>query len=64
VVRLELHSWGSLYRSPQKSSADRVQQLPAQRLEEAVFTIDADAFFITENTFNVIGKGFSRRKVY
>lgn len=35
-----------------------------KRMEEAVFTIDPDAFFITENTFNVLGKGFSRRKVY
>ncbi len=35
-----------------------------KRMEEAVFTIDPDAFFITENTFNVLGKDFSRRKVY
>ena len=34
------------------------------RLEEAVFSIDTDAFFITESTFSVIGKGFSRRKLY
>jgi uncharacterized membrane-anchored protein YitT (DUF2179 family) len=41
-----------------------VNNYQLKRLEEAVFTIDSDAFFITENTFNVIGKGFSRRKVY
>jgi uncharacterized membrane-anchored protein YitT (DUF2179 family) len=41
-----------------------VNNYQLKRLEEAVFTVDADAFFITENTFNVIGKGFSRRKVY
>ena len=41
-----------------------VNNYQLKRLEEAVFTIDADAFFITENTFNVIGKGFSRRKIY
>ncbi len=35
-----------------------------KRLEETVFTIDPDAFVITENTFNVLGRGFSRRKVY
>lgn len=35
-----------------------------KRLEAAVFAIDPEAFMITENTFNVLGKGFSRRKVY
>jgi uncharacterized membrane-anchored protein YitT (DUF2179 family) len=35
-----------------------------KRIEEIVFNIDSDAFVITENTFNVLGKGFSRRKVY
>jgi uncharacterized membrane-anchored protein YitT (DUF2179 family) len=35
-----------------------------KRIEEIVFNIDADAFMITENTFNVLGRGFSRRKVY
>jgi uncharacterized membrane-anchored protein YitT (DUF2179 family) len=29
-----------------------------------VFSMDPDAFLITENTFNVLGKGFSQRKVY
>jgi len=41
-----------------------VNNYQLKRLEEAVFNIDADAFFITENTFNVIGRGFSRRKQY
>ena len=41
-----------------------VNNYQLKRLEEAVFTIDADAFFIAESTFNVIGKGFSRRKMY
>jgi uncharacterized membrane-anchored protein YitT (DUF2179 family) len=35
-----------------------------KRMEEAVFTIDPDAMVITENTFNVLGKGFSHRKIY
>ncbi len=35
-----------------------------KRLEQTVFTIDPDAFVITGNTFNVLGSGFSRRKVY
>ena len=35
-----------------------------KRIEEIAFTIDPDAFLITENTFNVLGKGFSKRKIY
>ncbi len=35
-----------------------------KRIEEMVFNIDPNAFVIIENTFNVLGKGFSRRKVY
>ncbi len=41
-----------------------VNNYQLKRLEETVFGIDSNAFFITESTFNVIGKGFSRRKVY
>ncbi|WDP93122.1 MAG: YitT family protein [Desulfobacter sp.] len=35
-----------------------------KRVEEIVFSIDPEAFMITESTFNVLGKGFSQRKVY
>lgn len=35
-----------------------------KRLEEAVFSIDQQAFVIVENTFNVLGSGFSKRKIY
>ncbi len=35
-----------------------------KRLEELVFARDKNAFFVVENTFNVLGEGFSRRKVY
>jgi len=35
-----------------------------KRLEEIVFTIDNYALFIVENTFNVLGSTFSRRKIY
>ncbi|MGD8367545.1 MAG: YitT family protein [Desulfobacterales bacterium] len=41
-----------------------VHNYQLKRLEEAVFSHDPDAFVITENTFNVYGRGFSRRKVY
>jgi len=35
-----------------------------KRLEEVIFTLDPHALFIVENTFNVIGSTFSRRKIY
>ena len=35
-----------------------------KRLEELVYTIDPGAFTIMADTFNVLGEGFSRRKVY
>jgi len=41
-----------------------VHNLQLKRMEEIVFGIDPEAFMITENTFNVLGKGFSKRKVY
>lgn len=41
-----------------------VNTFQIKRVEEIAFTIDPDAFLITENTFNVLGKGFSKRKVY
>ncbi len=41
-----------------------VNTIQIKRIEEIVFGIDPDAFLITENTFNVLGKGFSKRKVY
>ncbi len=41
-----------------------VHNYQLKRLEEAALSIDPKAFIITENTFNVLGLGFSRRKVY
>ena len=41
-----------------------VTSMQLKRLEEIIFTIDPQAFTIEENTLNVIGQGFSRRKVY
>ncbi|MBI9075124.1 MAG: YitT family protein [Desulfatibacillum sp.] len=35
-----------------------------KRLEEIVFCADPQAIFIVENTFNVLGTGFSKRKIY
>jgi len=41
-----------------------VNTFQIKRIEEIAFTIDPDAFLITENTFNVLGKGFAKRKIY
>ena len=38
--------------------------LQLKRLEEKVFTIDPSALFIVENSFNVIGMNFNKRKLY
>ena len=38
--------------------------LQLKRLEEKVFTIDPDALFIVENSYDVIGSSFRKRKMY
>jgi len=38
--------------------------LQLKRLEDKVFTIDPDSLFIVENSFNVIGLSFGKRKMY
>ena len=38
--------------------------LQLKRLENKVFTIDQEALFIVENSFNVIGSGLGKRKMY
>lgn len=59
-----LNGTGSYTGNPKKVILTVVNNFQLKRLEEIVFTIDADAFMITENTFNVIGRGFSQRKTY
>lgn len=41
-----------------------VQNYQLKRLEDTVFRNDPHAFMIVENTFNVLGTGFSKRKIY
>ena len=59
-----LYGRGGYTGKPKKVMLTVVNNYQLKRLEEAVFGIDSNAFFITESTLNVIGKGFSRRKVY
>ncbi len=41
-----------------------INNIQLKRLEEIVFSEDPQALFVVENTFNVIGSSFSRRKLY
>lgn len=41
-----------------------VNNIQLKRLEEIVFTNDPHSLFIVENTFNVLGSTFSKRKIY
>ncbi|SBW00329.1 conserved membrane hypothetical protein [uncultured delta proteobacterium] len=41
-----------------------VHNYQLKRLEELVYRLDPKAFIIIENTFNVLGRGFSERKIY
>ena len=41
-----------------------INNIQLKKLEEIVFTTDEHALFIVENTFNVIGSSFSRRKIF
>ena len=75
AIAKEIHSRvnrGATYLDGQGTYSGRSKKLvmtvvhnyQLKRIEESVFNIDPDAFMIIENTFNVLGKGFSRRKVY
>lgn len=41
-----------------------VHNYQLKRLEELVYRVDPKAFLIIENTYNVLGRGFSERRVY
>ena len=41
-----------------------VHNYQLKRLEELVYNIDPSAFLIIEDTYNVIGRGFSERRIY
>jgi len=55
---------GAYTGSPKDIILTVVNNYQIKRVEEIAFSIDPDAFLITENTFNVLGKGFSTRKIY
>ncbi len=58
-------SGGGAYRkADQKVIMVVINNIQLKRLEEIVFTTDPNALFIVENTFNVLGSTFSKRKIY
>jgi uncharacterized membrane-anchored protein YitT (DUF2179 family) len=59
-----LNGLGVYSRSPKLVFMTVINNIQLKRLEEAVFAIDENALFIVENTFSVLGKGFSKRKIY
>ena len=59
-----LEGRGAYTKSPKNVILTITNNMMLKRLEEVVFSIDPDAMFIVENTFSVIGYGFSKRKTY
>lgn len=49
---------------PKKVILTMISSIQLKRLEELVYSIDPDAFFIMGSGFHVQGRGFSSRKVY
>ncbi|MBG0777902.1 MAG: YitT family protein [Desulfovibrionaceae bacterium] len=59
-----LHGRGAYSGNRKKVLLCVVNNYQLKKLEGLVYSIDPNAFMVVENTFNVLGIGFSRRKVY
>ncbi|SDN75976.1 Uncharacterized membrane-anchored protein YitT, contains DUF161 and DUF2179 domains [Desulfonauticus submarinus] len=59
-----LYGQGSYSHKHKKVILTVVDSVQLKRLEEIIFSLDPHAFVIEDNTLNVLGKGFSRRKIY
>jgi len=59
-----LYGRGTYTRKQRKIVMTVLNNFELKRLEEIVFDLDPDAFVIIERTFNVLGRGFSHRKIY
>ena len=59
-----LHGQGAFTKKEREVLLVVVHNIQAKRLEELVFKADPEAFLILENTQQVLGKGFSKRKSY
>nr|WP_321259397.1 YitT family protein [uncultured Pseudodesulfovibrio sp.] len=59
-----LDGTGGYTGDPKKVILTMISSIQLKELEELVYTIDPDAFFIMGSGFHVQGQGFSSRKVY
>ena len=59
-----LEGTGGYTGDPRKVIMTMISSMQLKELEELVYTIDQDAFFIMGSRFHVQGQGFSSRKVY
>ncbi|QGY40013.1 DUF2179 domain-containing protein [Pseudodesulfovibrio cashew] len=59
-----LEGTGGYSGDPKKVVLTMISSMQLKELEELVYTIDNDAFFIMGSGFHVLGQGFSSRKVY
>lgn len=59
-----LNGNGAYSKVPKSVLMTVINNIQLKHLEEVVFTIDENALFIVENTFTVLGKSFSKRKIY
>jgi uncharacterized membrane-anchored protein YitT (DUF2179 family) len=59
-----LQGHGGYTGAPKQVILTVVNTVQQKRLEEIIFSLDPNAFVIVENTLNVLGRGFSQRKVY
>jgi len=71
TITHDMHQGATLIEAKGAYSGEKKQMLMTitnnlqlKRLEEKVFEIDPDALFIVENSFNVIGSNFGKRKLY
>ena len=49
---------------PKKVILTMISSMQLKQLEELVYSVDPDAFFIVGSGFHVLGQGFSARKIY
>ncbi|MDR2161675.1 MAG: YitT family protein [Desulfovibrio sp.] len=59
-----LHGQGAFTQRDRKVLLTAVHNIQLKRLEELVFLADPQAFMIIENSYQILGKGFSQRKQY
>jgi len=59
-----LEGTGGWSGDPKKVVLTMISSIQLKRLEELVYAVDPEAFFIVGSGFHVLGQGFSARKIY